>query len=33
MSTCYLDFKNQTIYLFIYPPLLRSTHTTYRTKC
>ena len=20
-------------YLFIYPPLLKSTHTTYRTKC
>ena len=21
------------IYLFIYPPLLKSTHSTYRTKC
>jgi len=21
------------IYIFIYPPLLKSTHTTYRIKC
>ena len=33
LTYIYATFKGVNSYLFIYPPLLESTNTTYRTKC